>query len=434
MRFGSIAIGSLSVLAWLACGCGGSGSSTGTGVTAQGSPTGKILPFASVQAMKNGTTFYVILDRPAGKIQAPVKLNGTSNTASGRQIYFTTASQLVGAGDSGALVIDSKGNSVGALDVVSAGSQFFTATAIEDEETVLLTAGAVKRTSLAAPAVINNGLLRVVDGVSPSVWALISKDAKNPIPKVFNLGSATLPKANHAARSLEASSLYGTTAYFVSSYGDAVLSYRTGAITTPYQGMLLALGGPLSWEGTNQDIPVYTGTTLGFVGNADTGCTLVGNPNLSQEIGALVTDGMYGVAIDPTVTATPIPITGSVTVNANNPVNFTGYVAQDAEYEYSFADLNLLQGSENILGADDVIGSSTGTCTINYTDGTSQSVNLTASDVDGVCYNMYYTVEEALYSYPTNIPPRLQSIQFSFQIVSGTYPSAPGGKKTPAKR
>jgi len=366
--------------------------------------------------MKAGTTFYIILDRPSGKVKWPVTLSGTSDDASARQILFTIANQPVGSGDSGSLIIDRDGNSVGAFDVGTT-STLFTATAIEDEQAILLS-GPVAKKPATTSGVPTDGLRRTIRGVSPYLWGIISKDSRSPLSKLFTLDTTSPKKAAVGKAPLPAGSMYSSTIFMVSSYGDAVSAYTYGSVTTPYLGKLICYGHSLNWEGGSQDIPCYFGTVTNFVVDPIYGGEKVGNPDMSRSAGTLVDDRRFGVVVDPTVTATPIPITGTVTVNTNQAVTFHGFVAQDPLMETTLALTNITQGTSNIVDANEVGGSATGSATINFADGTSQTVDLTDSGSSTLIADLYDNIGQYLYDQSTFAPLLLSSITFSFVITT----------------
>jgi hypothetical protein len=420
LRHRFLALGTVSILALLAVGCGGGGSSS-TSSTASSlavTPTGKVLPFTAVQAMKPGTKFFLILDRPGGKVSTAIKLSGTSDDANGRQIIFTISNQPVGTGDSGSLIVDQHGSSVGALSSgFGATDNIFTATAIEDEESILLSGPTVKKMKPATASVPNDGLRRIVRGVSPYIWGIVSKDSRNPISKAFSVDN-TPPVKPRKDQPLATATAYSRTIFMVSSYGDAVSAYTTGSITTPYLSKLLCYGHYLSWEGGGQNIPCYYGTVTNFVVDPTEGSFKLGFPDMTQSAGTLVDDRRFGVVVDPTVTATPIPITGTVTLNTNAPVTFHGYVAQDADYADGFVLTNISQGVSNIIDASDIAGSATGSATINFTDGTSQTLDLTDAGSSAVVSDLYFLIEENIINEDTDAPIPIASLTFNYVITT----------------
>lgn len=417
MRYRNFGFGFGSVFLLMLAGCGGSSPNATNISTTLVSPTGKTTTFTTVASMKAGTGFFVILDRQSGKVTAPIKLVGTSNDSNGRIIYFSIANQPVGEGDAGSLVIDSKGNSVGALSAgIDTTGAVFSATAIEDEQSIFLSGPTVKRSSAASSAT-GDGLRRIVRGVSPYLWAIATKDKRNTIPSVFTLDSSSAPKTGKKAP-FATGSLYSSTIFMMSSYGDAVTGFTTGSITTPYLNKLLCYGRPLNWEGGSQNIPCFYGTVIDMVDEPTSGYSKVGVPDLTKRAGALVDDRRFGVIVDPSVTATPIPVSGTVTLNTNAPVTFNGKVAQDPIYETNFALLNVTQGVENILDASDVAGSATGTATVNFADGTSQTVDLTDANSSTLVGDLYVEFETVLYNSTTFAPIPLSSITFNMTITT----------------
>ena len=426
MRYKKLSFGALSVVLLSAVGCGGGGSSSPAAASLAVNPTGKITAFTTVETIKAGTVFNIVLDRPSGRVLAPVKLTGTSNDANGRKIYFTIANHPVGSGDAGALIVDSKGNSVGALDAgFGAADGIFEATAIEDEQSILLSGPVAKTGPKGAAAATSDGLSRLVRGVSPYLWSIMSKDPRNSISKIFTLDTSTPPKIGPAPE-IAKGSLYGTTIFMVSSYGDAVSAYTTGSITAPYLGKLLCYGHSLNWEGGSQQIPCYFGTVNDFIVDPSVGDSKLAFPNLSRPAGTLIDDRRFGVVVDPTVTATPIPIIGTVTLNTNAAVTFKGYVAQDNLNATTFALLNIAQGVSNVVDASDIAGSSTGSATIDFADGTSQTLDLTDSSVSPLLLSdLYFNFANVLYDPSTGDPIPLMDITFSYTITS----SAPSVRK-----
>jgi len=417
MRQRYFALGIGSIFALMLAGCGG-GSSSSAGVTSSlVNPTGKVTTFASVAAMKPGAGFFLILDRPSGKVTVPIKLVGTSNDSSGRVIYFSIEKQPIGEGDSGSLIVDKKGNSVGALATgVDATGNTFSSTAIEDEESIFLS-GPVASKPMVAASGSGTALRRVVQGVSPYLWGIMSKDKRNNIPNVFTLDTSRAPKTS-TRTSMATGTPYSTTIFMLSSYGDSVTAFTTGAITTPYLGKMVCYGRPLSWEGGSQDIPCCYGKVIDMVNDAAYGYIKIGVPDPTKSAGTLVDDRRFGVIVDPTVQATPITIDGTVTLNTNAPVTFHGKVSKDLQYESNFALTNVTQGVENVLDASDAAGSATGSATVNFADGTSQTVDLTDSNSAALISDLYYAFQQVLYNTTTFAPIPLSSITFNITITT----------------
>jgi hypothetical protein len=432
LRHSLFVAGTLSSLAFLLAGCGGGGSSNSASTLAAVTPTGKVTPFTTIQATKAGTVFYIILDRAGGKIIAPVKLVGTSDESNARQINFTISNQMVGAGDAGSLIMDNKGNLVGALSsVLGSTGSIFESTAIEDEQSILLSGPTDEKPKLRSAISNSDGTMRLVRGVSPYIWSIASKDSRNPVSKLFTLSTAIPPKIVAKPQSLKGTS-YSSTIFMVSTYGDAMTAYTTGSVTATDVGKLLCLGHPLNWEGGSQNIPCYFGAVTGFIIDPIYGASKLAFPDFSTSAGTLIDDRRFGVVVDPTVTATPIPITGTITFNTNAPVTFKGQVAQDSELETAFALMNISQGTSNVIDASEVSGSATGSATVNYADGTSQTVDLTDPSSSYLIADLYNTMTIALYDPTSGAPIPLQSITFNFQITS-TGPTINRHGGSPAK-
>jgi hypothetical protein len=204
----------------------------------------------------------------------------------------------------------------------------------------------------------------------------------------------------------------------MASYGDMVTSFTTGAVTTPYLNKLLCYGRPLNWEGGSQNIPCCYGKVIDFVDDSYYGYAKIGVPDLTKPAGTLIDDRRFGVIVDPTVQATPITIDGTVTLNTNAPVSFHGKVAQDPEFETSFVLTNVTQGVENVLDASDAAGSATGTATVTFADGSTQTVDLTDSNSSALVSDLYGTFDQVLFNSSTFSPIPVLSITFNMTITT----------------
>lgn len=412
----------ISLAAILTVGCGGGSAGTSNLATIQIAPTGENLTYAKVASSAPGSVYYVILDRPGGRIIRPVQYSGSSNDASGKVFWFTIQGQPVGEGDSGSLVMDSKGNTVGALAFGFGGNYTnFGVTSIEDELSILNSGPSTTRNTAKKFTAQKDGLAHIMRGVSPYLWGIMSKDTRNPISKIFTLESSPAPKS--ASKSApKAADLSGTmfskTVFMLSSYGDAVSAYTYGTVTVPAQGKYLCFGHPLNWEGGGQDIPCVLGTVTNFIIDPAGGNFKLGFPDVTKSVGTLVADRRFGVVVDPSVTATPIPVDGTVTLNANSPVTFHGKVARDPSLETSMVLTNVVQGTANIIDAVDIAGSSTGSATLTFDDGSTQNVDLADSSSSYLLSDLYNSVGSVLFSSSGGIPPRITSITFNIQITT----------------
>jgi len=388
-------------------GCGGT-SGNPTDVWSAGlKPSGKAVTFAQVSASPTGSTFYVLLDRPGGKIIWPVTLAGVSNDPTQRMVLFNIANQPVGEGDSGSLVMDRNGNTIGALAYGFGSDNLFGVTSIEDEQGILTSGAIAKSQKVQSIAQTNDGVAHVIRGVSSHLWSIISKDSRNPLSKTFTLDNSPIPK--NAKKSNSTFGSYSSTVFILSTFGDAVSAYSYGTITTPYQTKYLCFGHPLNWEGGNLEMPCVYGTVTNFVAGYK-----LAFPNFNEVAGSLVADRHYGIVVDPAATATVIPVDGTVTINSNAAVSFHGKVAKDSVYEASLALTNVAQGVSNIVDSSEIGGTATGTAVITFTDGSSQTVDLTDAGSTTLINDLYNAVSNALYSNPTGL--RLASITFDYTI------------------
>ena len=399
----------LATVGVLSAGCGGS-SGGATDIWSVGlKPSGKATTFAQVATNPVGSTFYVLLDRPGGKIVWPVTLAGVNNDPTGRMILFNIANQPVGEGDSGSLVMDRQGNTIGALAYGFGSSDLFGVTSIEDEQGILTSGAIAKPQKAQSVAQTNDGIAHIIRGVSPHLWSIISKDSRNPLSKTFTLASGPVTNNTHADATFGS---YSSTIFMLSSFGDAVSAYSYGTITAPYQGKYLCFGHPLNWEGGNQEIPCVYGSVTKFLAGYK-----LGFPDYTKPAGTVIADRHYGVLVDPTVTATVIPVDGTVTINGNPSVSFHGKVAKDSIYESSLALTNVAQGVSNIVDASDIAGSATGTAVINFTDGSFQTVDLADSGSTALINDLYNNVANVVYG-SSGTSPRLASITFDFTITT----------------